>query len=73
MWTAKRRKYAETTPWMIDELLKCAQDLPEDWNVSGIAANEAMINDFAEELHLQGILQRKLSVEELFPFYANKA
>lgn len=73
MWTAKRRKYAETTPWMIDELLKCAQDLPEDWNASGIAANEAMINDFAQELHLQGILHRKLSVEELFPFYANKA
>ncbi|WP_075654300.1 nitrate ABC transporter substrate-binding protein [Pseudochrobactrum sp. B5] len=73
VWTAKRRKYAETTPWMLDELLKCAQDLPENWNVSGIAANEAMINDFAEELHLQGILQRKLSVEELFPFYANKA
>lgn len=73
VWTSKRRKYAETTPWMIDELLKCAQDLPEDWNISGIKGNEAMINDFADELHLQGILQRKMSIEELFPFYLNQA
>lgn len=73
VWTAKRRKYAETTPWMIDELLKCAQELPEDWNVSGIKHNETMINDFAKELHLQGILPRKMSIEELFPIYLNHA
>lgn len=72
VWQEKRRKYAETTPWMLDELLKCAHDLPENWNVSGIEANETMINDFAEELHVQGILSRKLSINELFPFYTNK-
>lgn len=70
VWTAKRRKYAETTPWMLDELLKSAQELPVGWNASGLAANTKMINDFAQELFIQGILPRKLTVEELFPFYA---
>ncbi|MFB8344455.1 nitrate ABC transporter substrate-binding protein [Brucella cytisi] len=71
VWTAKRRKYGDTTPWMIDELLKVARDLPENWSESGLTANEAMIDDFAEELHVQGILPRKLTIKELFPFHAS--
>lgn len=70
LWTAKRRKYAETSPWLIDELLQAAHDLPPTWNDSGIAANRRMIEDFANELHVQEILPRPLSVEELFPFAA---
>ena len=70
VWTAKRRKYADTSPWVIDELLQAARDLPAGWNDSGLAANAAMINAFAEELHVQGILSRRLTVEELFPFFA---
>ncbi|GGB06994.1 hypothetical protein GCM10011491_38910 [Brucella endophytica] len=68
VWTAKRRKYSDTTPWIIDELLKVARDMPDNWNESGLPANEKMIDDFAEELHVQGILPRKLSIRELFPF-----
>lgn len=68
LWTAKRRKYAETSPWLIDELLQAARDLPPTWNDSGIASNRRMIEDFANELHVQDILPRPLSVEDLFPF-----
>ena len=66
-WTAKRRKYADTTPWMLDELLRCARDLPEEVEASGLAANRAMIADFGRELHGQGILGRALTPDELFP------
>lgn len=71
VWTAKRRKYAETTPWMFDEILKIATDLPANWNVSGFEPNRKMIDDFACELYQQGILTRILTPEELFPLYAN--
>ncbi len=71
LWEEKRRKYAETTPWMFDELLKCAQDLPQGWNASGFQANEKMISDFAEELHAQGIAPRRLNAAELFPAFSN--
>lgn len=67
VWTAKRRKYAETTPWMFDEILKVSADLPANWNDSGLAANRVMIEGFARELHVQGILPRRLTPEELFP------
>ena len=69
IWTAKRRKYAETTPWMFDEIRKVAADLPANWNDNGIEANRPMIEDFTRELHAQGILPRLLTTEELFPGY----
>lgn len=68
VWLAKRRKYAETTPWMFEELLKSAVELPEGWDASGYEANRPMIADFTNELHVQGILPRLLTPEELFPF-----
>ena len=71
VWTAKRRKYAETTPWMFDEVLRVSKDLPATWCDSGFDANRVMIAGFASELHAQGILPRTLSPEELFPLYAN--
>ncbi|EJN05866.1 hypothetical protein [Phyllobacterium sp. YR531] len=70
MWTQKRRKYADTTPWIIDELLNNARDLPESWCESGFLANRTMIADFSRELHEQRILGRQLTPEELFPAYA---
>jgi len=67
IWMAKRLKYAETTPWMIDEFARCARDLPAGWDRNGFAANEAMIDDFAAELFAQRLTARRLSPRELFP------
>ena len=67
VWLAKRAKYAETTPWMIDELARSTRDLPAGWDRNGFAANEAMIDAFAEELFAQRVTQRRLSPRELFP------
>lgn len=67
LWLEKREKYADTTPWMFDELRRCARDLPSSWSASGFAANEIMIADFATELHEQKILPRLLTPAELFP------
>lgn len=67
LWLSKRRKYAETTPFVFDELLKSAAELPEGWDRSGFRTNRKMIADFAGELHIQGILPRLMTPEELFP------
>jgi 4,5-dihydroxyphthalate decarboxylase len=55
---------------MIDELRRCAADLPPTWRASGLAENEAMIADFAEELYEQKIMPRLLTPAELFPWHA---
>ncbi|PDT34699.1 MULTISPECIES: nitrate ABC transporter substrate-binding protein [Sinorhizobium] len=70
LWLEKREKYADTTPWMIDELARCAADLPPSWNASGFEQNETMIADFAVELYEQKILPRLLSPAEIFPLHA---
>lgn len=67
LWLEKRRKYADTTPWMIDELQQTARDLPDAWNRNGFAHNEPMIADFGKELHAQQITRACLSPQDLFP------
>lgn len=67
LWHDKREKYAETTPWLLDDLRRTAQDLPADWNANGFGANKKMIRDFATELFEQGITAQCLTPEALFP------
>ena len=68
VWLEKRRKYADTTPWIIDELRQTAHDLPPHWNSNRFKYNEPMIDDFAEEIYVQQLTERRLTPAELFPF-----
>jgi 4,5-dihydroxyphthalate decarboxylase len=67
VWADKRETYADTTPWIIDEIGRCARDLPRSWDRNGFEANEPMIADFAAELHAQNLTARRLAPRELFP------
>ena len=72
LWMRKREKYADTTPWLLDELRRIRQDLPMDWNKNGMAANRRMIADFARELFQQGLTQTLLTPKSLFPAAAEE-
>jgi 4,5-dihydroxyphthalate decarboxylase len=67
IWLERRAKYADTTPWIIDEIRQVARDLPDGWDLNGYAANERMIADFGSELHAQGLTERQLGPADLFP------
>jgi 4,5-dihydroxyphthalate decarboxylase len=67
VWLEKRRKYADTTPWIIEELGRCGRDLPADWNASGLEANRRMIADFLAEIRNQNLADIVLSPDDLFP------
>ncbi|MBF9231934.1 substrate-binding domain-containing protein [Microvirga alba] len=67
VWLEKRAKYADTTPWIIDEIRQVTRDLPASWDRNGFAANEHMIADFATELHAQNLTDKQLSPRDLFP------
>ncbi|WP_380184429.1 nitrate ABC transporter substrate-binding protein [Kalamiella sp. sgz302252] len=69
LWHEKREKYADTTPWLLDDLRRTAQDLPASWNSNGLEANRKMIGDFASELFAQGIIAERLTPEALFPAF----
>ncbi|HEY3047403.1 MAG TPA: nitrate ABC transporter substrate-binding protein [Polaromonas sp.] len=67
VWMEKRMKYADTTPWILDEIRQSARDLPGNWNASGFKANERMLTDFCQELHAQEITPGLLNPADLFP------
>ncbi|WP_320409768.1 nitrate ABC transporter substrate-binding protein [Bosea sp. Root483D1] len=67
VWLERRRRYADTTPWLIDELVRSGHDLPENWNESGLAANRTMIAAFIEQLRIQNLADTDLTPETLFP------
>ncbi|PNK63426.1 MULTISPECIES: nitrate ABC transporter substrate-binding protein [Pantoea] len=67
LWMQKREKYADTTPWLLDDLRRTAQELPASWNQNGFEVNKKMIADFADELYLQGLTKTRLTPEAIFP------
>lgn len=67
LWLKKREKYADTTPWLLDDLRRTAQELPASWNENGFEVNKKMIADFARELYQQGLTTTNLTPEAIFP------
>lgn len=67
VWLEKRAKYADTTPWIIDEIRQVTQALPATWNDNGFQANARMIADFGIELAAQNLTTRQLTPADLFP------
>lgn len=66
VWRTRRRKYAETSPWLIDELLRAARIFPDSADASGAAANRPMLAAFCDALIAQGIVRTPLAVDDLF-------
>jgi len=66
IWLERRMKYADTTPWLLDDIRRTADDLPADWNVNGLEANRRMIDDFVTEMVEQQLIERRVSADELF-------
>lgn len=72
LWMQKREKYADTTPWLLDDLRRTAQELPADWNQNGFSVNRKMIADFGRELYEQGLTHQVLTPEAMFPAAAGE-
>ena len=67
LWLAKRRKYFETTPWLIADLIDMAKSLPEDWDPVGLEPNRRMLDEFARQQYLQKLTPVQRDADFLFP------
>ncbi len=67
MWREKRRRYAETTPWIIKDLIDEGKLLGEDYGAYGFAANKRMTDDFCREAYEQQLNKHLNTAEKLFP------
>ncbi|GAA3732013.1 hypothetical protein [Streptomyces tremellae] len=66
-WTARRRLLADTTPWLLDELLDSAARFGADWMPYGTAENARMTAAFCAELTAQGIAPGPVDPADVFP------
>lgn len=67
IWTAKRRRYAETSMWLISDLLREARSLPAGWDLPGLEYQGPMFAAFAEQMVTQGLLAQSPTIDQLFP------
>ncbi len=67
MWREKRRRYAETTPWIIKDLIDEGELLGEDYDAYGFEANRKMVDDFCREAYEQHLTAHLNTAEKLFP------
>ncbi|SDT38416.1 substrate-binding domain-containing protein [Microlunatus soli] len=67
IWTEKRRRYAETSMWIIDDLLRESRVLPAGWDQPGLDRQGEMVAAFSEQLERQRLLPAAPAVSDLFP------
>ncbi|MFD2237635.1 hypothetical protein [Aureimonas populi] len=66
-WRGRRRRYAETTPWISQAFLEETRRLPEGWDRSGVEPNRSMTAEFLRLLLEQDLIRNPLTPEDLFP------
>ena len=67
VWREKRRRYAETTPWILQDLIDEGQKLAHDYDAWGFKANKRMVDDFCREAYEQHLTENLNTAEKLFP------
>lgn len=66
MWRAKRRRYAETTPWILQDLIDEGRILAPNYDSYKFEDNKKMLDDFCREAYEQHLTKHCNSAEILF-------
>lgn len=67
LWLERRRKYADTSAWLLMDLRREAHELPVGWDDRGLDRQAPMINEFLDEQRRQGLTDHSPSLADLFP------
>lgn len=73
LWREDRRKFADTTPWVLAELEETARLMGEDWQPYGVEPNRAMLAAFCAEQSAQGLVTKPLDPDTAFADYTAAA
>jgi 4,5-dihydroxyphthalate decarboxylase len=65
-WREDRRKFADTTPWVLMELEETAALMGEDWQPYGVEPNRTMLEAFCNEQLAQGLVTQPLNPDTAF-------
>lgn len=67
LWREKRCRYAETTPWILQDLIDEGQRLAPDYDAWDLESNRTMIDDFGREAYEQHLTEHRNTADILFP------
>lgn len=67
LWREKRRRYAETTPWILQDLMDEGTALAADYDAWDLESNRRMLNDFCREAFETGLTKHLNDADKLFP------
>lgn len=73
LWQARRRFYADTTPWVLADFAHTEAVIGADWMPHGLQANAAMTAAFCAELTAQQIVSRPVDPDGLFTGFGELA
>ncbi|MCC7372433.1 MAG: hypothetical protein IT306_28730 [Chloroflexi bacterium] len=66
LWTEHRRKYAETSPWLLADLVEAAVVMGDDWMPYGLGPNLKMLTDFTQDQYRQRLVTAPVDPKAAF-------
>jgi 4,5-dihydroxyphthalate decarboxylase len=66
LWQSRRRHLADTTPWLLGELVEVAHLFGDDWPPYGLEPNLKMLTDFTQDQYAQGLVKAPVDPAEAF-------
>ena len=73
LWHQRRRAYADTTPWILEEFSHTDHVIGGDWMPYGVDENAAMVEAFCAELSEQDITSDPVDTSAVFADYRDLA
>ena len=56
LWLERRQRLADTTPWLLAELVETASIFGADWPPYGLEPNLKMLTDFCQDQYAQQLV-----------------
>ena len=66
LWQERRKRFAESTPWMLADIEAAMNLMGEDWMPNGVEPNRKMIQAFCEEQYAQKLIDQPLDPTTVF-------
>jgi 4,5-dihydroxyphthalate decarboxylase len=73
LWLAQRRHLADTTPWLLAELVEMAALFGDDWPPYGLEPNLHMLTDFCQDQYAQKLVGAPVDPVAAFADYTRLA
>jgi 4,5-dihydroxyphthalate decarboxylase len=73
LWVERRRHLADSTPWLLQDLVDTALTFGDDWQPYGLEPNLRMLTDFCQDQYAQKLVSKPVDPKVAFADYMRLA